>query len=65
MKECLTLSEVQAAVSQYTNEMLTHVGNSAIRELLNIYNHSWSFRTLSHICREAIIIQISFDKRHT
>ena len=42
MKECLTLSEVQAAVSQYkknktspgsdgvTHEMLTHVGNSAI-----------------------------------
>ena len=40
-KECLTLSEVQAIVSQYnnkkfpasdgvTNEMLTHVGNSAI-----------------------------------
>ena len=76
MKECLTLSEVHTAINQYknkkplgragvTNEMLTHVGNSAIRELLNIYNHSWSFRTLSHICREAIIIQISFDKRHT
>jgi len=42
MKECLTLSEVQTAVSQYkknktspgpdgdTNEMLTHVGNSSI-----------------------------------
>ena len=41
MKECLTLSEVQATVSQYkkqevsrpdgvTNEMLTHMSNSAI-----------------------------------
>jgi len=40
MKECLTLNEVQATVNKYnkkspeqdgvTNEMLTHVGNSAI-----------------------------------
>ena len=41
MKECLTLSEVHTAINQYknkkplgragvTNEMLTHVGNSAI-----------------------------------
>ena len=73
IQECLTLSEVQATVSVYKNmkspgpdgvttEMLTHV---TIRELLKIYNHSWSFCTLPHIWREAIIIQISFDKRHT
>ena len=45
--------------------MLTHVGNSAIWTLLRIYNHSWSFRILLHIWREAIIIPISFDKGHT
>jgi len=40
MKECLTINEVQAEVSQYnkkspeqdgvTNEMMTHMGNLAI-----------------------------------
>ena len=44
--------------------MLTHVGNSAIWKFLKIYNNSWSFRTLLHIWREAIIIPISFDTMH-
>jgi len=48
MKVCLTLSEVQTAVSQYkhkkspwpdgvTKEILTHLGSSAIWKLLEIY----------------------------
>jgi len=68
---------VQAAVSLYkkthkkspgpdgvTNETWTYVANSAIGEL-KIYNHSWSFRTLPYIWREAFILPISFDNRHT
>ena len=65
--ERVTLSEVQTAVRQYKNkkspgpdgvttEILTHVDNSAIWTLLKVYSHSWSFRTLIHIWREAIIL---------
>jgi len=57
MKECLTLSEVQAAVSQYKTQEFSrtrwsHKGNVDTRGqfiyMKTLYNHSWSFRTLSH-----------------
>ena len=72
MKEWLTLSEVQAAVSQYKTQEFSrtrwsHKGNVDTRGqfiyMKTLYNHSWSFRILSHKWREAINIPISFDKR--
>ena len=70
MKEWLTLSELQAAPSQLKSKqevsgmesktkMLTHLGNSAICKLLEIYSHSWSSCTLLQIWWEAIMMYIS------
>ena len=59
------INKKSPGIDGFTNEMLTHVGNSAIWELLKNNNHIWSISTLPHIWREAIIIPISFDKRHT
>ena len=41
-----------------TNEMLIHLGNAAVCEFLQIFNHSWEQVVLSQIRREAIMIPI-------
>lgn len=69
MDSRLTLHEVQAALRQLktkkspgpdgiTNEMLTHLGNTAMCKLLDIYNYSWKQGQLPQIWREATMIPI-------
>lgn len=69
MSQRLTLHELQTALRQLktkkspgpdgvTNEMLTHLGNSAKCKLLDIYNHSWTQGQLPQIWKDAIMIPI-------
>ena len=69
MSQRLTLNELQTVLRQLktkkspgpdgaNNEMLTHLGNSAMCKLLDIYNHSWTQGLLPQIWREAVMIPI-------
>lgn len=65
----LTLHELQVALRQLktqkspgpdgiTNEMLTHLGNTAMCKLLYIYNYSWKQGQLPQIWKEATMIPV-------
>ena len=69
MKQPLTLHELQVALKRLktrkspgpdgiTNEMLKHLGNTAIVKLLEVLNSSWENGTLAQIWREAIMIPV-------
>jgi len=69
MKQSIKLAELQTALKKLkarrspgpdaiSNEMLTHLGNSAVNKLLEIFNLSWEEGKLPQIWREAIMIPI-------
>ena len=69
MDKKLTLNELQATLRQLkakkspgpdaiTNEMFTHLCNTATCKLLEIFNHSWATSTLPQTWREATMIPI-------
>ena len=60
MKQSIKLAELQTALKKLkarrspgpdaiSNEMLTHLGNSAVNKLLEIFNLSWEERKLPQI----------------
>ncbi|XP_052268657.1 uncharacterized protein LOC127870037 [Dreissena polymorpha] len=69
MNQSLTLHELQTAVRQLklekspepdnvTNEMITHLGSSAMHKLQDIFNYSWTQGQLPQVLKEAIILPI-------
>ena len=69
MKQPLTLHELEIALRKLktrkspgpdgiTNEMLKHLGNTAVLKLLEIFNSSWEGGTLAQVWREAIMIPV-------
>lgn len=69
MNQELTMHELQTAIRQLkakkspgpdgiTNEMLIHLGKTAMRKLLDIYNYSWKQGKLPQIWKEATMIPI-------
>ena len=69
MKLPITLQELQTALRKLkkkkspgpdgiTNEMLTHLGNTATHKLLEIFNLSWEEGKVPQIWREAIMIPV-------
>ena len=69
MKQPFTLHELQTALRKLktkkspgpdgiTNEMLKHLGSTAILKLLEVFNHSWETGTLAQTWREAIMTPI-------
>ena len=69
IQKCLTMKELKKAVNKLkkkkapgpdniTNEMLQHLGNTALQKLLDIYNLSWKKGELPQIWKEANMIPI-------
>ena len=69
MKQNIKLNELQSALRKLkkkkspgpdaiSNEMLTHLGSTAVNKLLEIFNHSWEEGKLPQIWREANMIPI-------
>ena len=69
IQKCLTMEELKKAIKKLkkkkapgpdniTNEMLQHLGNTALQKLLDIFNLSWNKGELPQIWKEARMIPI-------